>query len=118
MPRIDLAHGMHACPGNVYFVDEFGTLQPHHANEYNRAERKFNASNVKCPQCNKIKVIYPQSSSAKHKCDLKSVPSSTLRADTLNIHAFLKGNRAPYEPESPKSHSTSKNNFKLTSYFK
>ena len=106
----------HHCPGDLYFVAEDCTLHAHHSNSMRRQEKR-SQEDRNCPDCFKIKVIYPKNVSTRARNELRRPPSDTAnKADSVSIYAHLKKNRrAEYEKESS---SNAKSNYALKSYFR
>ena len=96
-----LTASKHHCPGNIYYVDDFATLHPHHSNELRMLEKRDLKNDKNCSECYKIKLIYPKAVTARARNDLRkqsSIPAN--KADSVNIFAFLKNNRKPIPNKS------------------
>ena len=115
-PR-SLSRVKHHCPGNLYYVAEDCTLHAHHSNILRQSEKR-KPEDKNCPDCYKIKVIYPKNVSTRARNELSRSPNdSANKADSVSIYAHLKKNRRA-EYTASDAGSKEKNNFTLRSYFK
>ena len=106
----------HHCPGNLYYVAEDCTLHAHHSNILRQSEKR-KPDDKNCPDCYKIKVIYPKNVTTRVRSELRRPPNdSANKADSVSIYAHLKKNRrADYAIDTG---TKEKGNFTLRSYYK
>lgn len=113
--KVYTSQAKHHCHGDLYYVSHNCTLHPHHSNVF-RQQEKRGPDDKKCPDCYKLKIIYPKNVSSKVREELRRAPSQTAhKADSVSIYAHLKKNR---RAEHEERESGIKNNYTLMSYFR